>query len=139
VGDVWGIGRQYAAKLTAACIDSAADLARVSDAWARKHLGGVVGARLAQELQDQPCSGLHRNPQPTECKLLTHVRPAIDKICRCAGGSSYLPFASCRKASGTGRYRLCANGVHQQEPFRASCAPALLPVGHVHLTGRPDS
>jgi len=39
VGDVWGIGRQYAAKLTAAGIDTAADLARVSDAWARKHLG----------------------------------------------------------------------------------------------------
>ena len=46
VGDVWGVGRQYAQKLTAAGIDSAADLARVSDAWARKYLGGAVGARL---------------------------------------------------------------------------------------------
>jgi DNA polymerase V len=59
VGDVWGVGRQYAAKLTAAGIDSAADLARVSDAWARKHLGGVVGARLVQELRGLPCAGLH--------------------------------------------------------------------------------
>jgi DNA polymerase V len=59
VGDVWGIGRQYADKLAQAGIDSAADLARVSDAWARKHLGGVVGARLVQELQGQPCAGLH--------------------------------------------------------------------------------
>ena len=59
VGDVWGIGRQYADKLTQAGIDSAADLARVSDAWARKHLGGVVGARLVQELQGRPCAGLH--------------------------------------------------------------------------------
>lgn len=58
VGDVWGVGRQYAAKLTAAGIDSAADLARVSDAWARKYLGGVVGARLVQELQGRPCTGL---------------------------------------------------------------------------------
>ena len=32
VGDVWGVGQQYAAKLSAAGIDSAADLARVSDA-----------------------------------------------------------------------------------------------------------
>jgi len=59
VGDVWGVGRQYAAKLAAAGVDSAADLARVSDAWARKHLGGVVGARLVQELRGLPCAGLH--------------------------------------------------------------------------------
>ena len=58
VGDVWGVGRQYAHKLTAAGVDSAADLARVSEAWARKHLGGVVGARLVRELQGYPCSGL---------------------------------------------------------------------------------
>jgi len=62
---VWGIGRQYAAKLTAAGIDSAADLARVSEAWARKHLGGVVGARLVQELQGQPCVGLHPSEDGT--------------------------------------------------------------------------
>jgi DNA polymerase V len=59
VGDVWGIGRQYAQKLMAAGIDSAADLSKVSEAWARKMLGGVVGARLVRELQGYPCSGLH--------------------------------------------------------------------------------
>ena len=58
VGDVWGVGRQYAQKLTTAGVDSAADLARVSEAWARKHLGGVVGARLVRELQGYPCAGL---------------------------------------------------------------------------------
>jgi DNA polymerase V len=65
VGDVWGVGRQYAAKLAAAGVDSAADLARVSDAWARKHLGGVVGARLVQELRGLPCSGLHPSEDGT--------------------------------------------------------------------------
>ncbi|TDN39846.1 Y-family DNA polymerase [Hymenobacter sp. UV11] len=65
VGDVWGVGRQYAAKLTAAGIDSAADLARVSDSWARKFLGGVVGARLVQELQGRPCAGLHPSEDGT--------------------------------------------------------------------------
>ncbi|GAB3721684.1 DNA polymerase V catalytic protein [Hymenobacter agri] len=65
VGDVWGIGRQYAAKLAAAGVDTAADLARVSDAWARKHLGGVVGVRLVQELQGRPCAGLHPSEDGT--------------------------------------------------------------------------
>jgi DNA polymerase V len=65
VGDVWGIGRQYAHKLTAAGIDSAADLAKVSEAWARKMLGGVVGARLVRELQGYPCTGLHPSEDGT--------------------------------------------------------------------------
>jgi len=65
VGDVWGIGRQYAHKLTAAGIESAADLSRVSEAWARKLLGGVVGARLVRELQGYPCAGLHPSEDGT--------------------------------------------------------------------------
>jgi DNA polymerase V len=65
VGDVWGIGRQYAQKLTAAGIDSAADLAKVSEAWARKMLGGVVGTRLLRELQGYPCTGLHPSEDGT--------------------------------------------------------------------------
>lgn len=58
VEDVWGIGRQYAAKLQAAGMNTAADLANCSDAWARKHLGGVVGVRLVHELQGRVCQGL---------------------------------------------------------------------------------
>jgi DNA polymerase V len=59
------VGRQYAQKLTAAGIDSAADLAKVSEAWARKMLGGVVGARLVRELQGYPCAGLHPSEDGT--------------------------------------------------------------------------
>ncbi|WP_133272475.1 Y-family DNA polymerase [Hymenobacter radiodurans] len=55
VEDVWGVGHQYATKLQAHGITTAAGLANVSDAWARKHLGGVVGARLVRELQGVPC------------------------------------------------------------------------------------
>ena len=65
VGEVWGIGRQYAQQLTAAGVDSAADLAKVSEAWARQLLGGVVGARLVRELQGYPCAGLHASEDGT--------------------------------------------------------------------------
>lgn len=58
VEDVWGIGRQYAQKLYATGISTAAGLAACSEAYARKHLGGVVGARLVRELQGYPCQGL---------------------------------------------------------------------------------
>lgn len=62
VEDVWGIGRQYAQKLHAAGVYTAADLATCSDGFARQHLGGVVGARLVKELQGVACQQL----QPSE-------------------------------------------------------------------------
>ncbi|WP_316931984.1 Y-family DNA polymerase [Hymenobacter sp. DG25B] len=58
VEDVWGIGRQYAQRLMARGILTAAQLAGCSDGFARQHLGGVVGQRLVRELRGEPCQGL---------------------------------------------------------------------------------
>jgi DNA polymerase V len=58
VRDVWGVGSRSAAKLAAVGIRTAADLAGVGDAWARKNLGGVVGARLLHELRGVSCAGV---------------------------------------------------------------------------------
>ena len=58
VEDVWGVGRRSATKLYAVGIRTAAQLAGVGDAWARKNLGGVVGARMLHELRGFPCSGV---------------------------------------------------------------------------------
>ena len=65
VADVWGVGRQYAGKLRAQGLRTAWDLSQVSEAWARKHLGGVVGWRLVQELRGQPCHDLHPSEDGT--------------------------------------------------------------------------
>ena len=56
VEDVWGVGHRSAAKLYSAGVRTAAELAGVGDAWARKNLGGVVGARLLHELRGFSCS-----------------------------------------------------------------------------------
>ncbi|MBT9394402.1 Y-family DNA polymerase [Hymenobacter sp. NST-14] len=58
VGDVWGIGGQYARTLQQHGLATAWQLAGVSEGWARKYLGGIVGWRLVQELRGQPCQGL---------------------------------------------------------------------------------
>ncbi len=58
VEDVWGVGGRSAAKLHAAGVRTAAELAGVGDAWARKNLGGVVGARLLCELRGFSCAGV---------------------------------------------------------------------------------
>lgn len=43
VEDIWGVGRRSAVKLHAAGVRTAAQLAGVGDAWARKHLGAWWG------------------------------------------------------------------------------------------------
>lgn len=55
VQDVWGIGRQHAARLEQAGIDTAWALAQKDEGWARRQLGGVVGVRLLRELQGKVC------------------------------------------------------------------------------------
>lgn len=54
VGDVWGIGRQYAAFLQRYGVKTAYDLTQANDAWVRKHLS-VVGLRIKKELEGEPC------------------------------------------------------------------------------------
>jgi DNA polymerase V len=52
VGDVWGVGRQYANKLRDEWgIYDALQLQQMSEPFAKKHLGGVVGERLVRELK----------------------------------------------------------------------------------------
>jgi len=50
VGDIWGIGQQYALFLTRSGFKTAADLVNAPDEWIRKHLS-VTGLRLLRELR----------------------------------------------------------------------------------------
>ncbi len=51
VGDIWGVGSQYAKKLKEQWfIDDALQLSKMSEEFGRMHLGGVVGVRLIREL-----------------------------------------------------------------------------------------
>jgi DNA polymerase V len=68
VEDIWGIGRQYATKLYSLGITTAADLATCSAAFARQHLGGVVGERLVRELRGEPCLALAPSEDGTLCR-----------------------------------------------------------------------
>jgi len=52
VGDIWGVGSQYAKKLKELWgIYDAWQLRNVNEEFAHKHLGGVVGIRLIRELK----------------------------------------------------------------------------------------
>jgi DNA polymerase V len=53
VGDIWGIGQQYALFLSRSGFKTAADLVNAPDDWIRKHLS-VTGLRLLRELRGHP-------------------------------------------------------------------------------------
>ena len=56
VADVWGVGGRYAYKLKEFYnIQTALQLSKMNEEWARKNLGGVVGVRLIKELNGIPC------------------------------------------------------------------------------------
>jgi DNA polymerase V len=54
VGDVWGVGRQYAEKLRDQhAIFTALDLRNKKEEWAKNNLGGVTGIKLLKELKGE--------------------------------------------------------------------------------------
>ncbi|MEJ7626530.1 MAG: Y-family DNA polymerase [Ferruginibacter sp.] len=54
VGEVWGVGRQYAEKLiNLNAVFTAYDLTKKTEPWAKANLGGVVGVRLLKELKGE--------------------------------------------------------------------------------------
>ena len=57
IGEVWGVGRQYAQKLIEMnAVFTAYDLTKKTEEWAHKNLGGVVGIRLLKELKGETAS-----------------------------------------------------------------------------------
>ncbi|HEY6915726.1 MAG TPA: Y-family DNA polymerase, partial [Paludibacter sp.] len=54
IGDVWGIGRQYAKKLEYYSVKTAWDFTQRTKSWVR-HTMGVVGERTWLELRGTPC------------------------------------------------------------------------------------
>jgi len=55
VKDIWGVGFRSTEKLQWLGIDTGWKLRNMSEGWAQKNLGGVVGVRLIKELRGEPC------------------------------------------------------------------------------------
>ena len=69
VGDVWGIGRRYAEKLTKQGIITAYDFTQLPKQWVRKNMS-VVGERIFLELQGVSCLSLE-SVQPDKKQICT--------------------------------------------------------------------
>lgn len=73
VNEIWGVGRQYAKKLTDMyAVFTAYDLSRKSPEWAHKNLGGVVGVRMIKELRGESVKTMEK--ELTEKKMIATTR-----------------------------------------------------------------
>ena len=70
VGDVWGIGKQFARKLHRNGIRTALDLTKQPDGWIRKEMG-VGGLKTVRELRGEDCIGFESVPQPKQMTLVS--------------------------------------------------------------------
>ena len=70
VGDVWGIGRQYAQKLNRNGVMTALDLTSRPDGWIRKEMG-VGGLKTVRELRGEDCIGFDDMPQPKQTTMVS--------------------------------------------------------------------
>ena len=70
IGQVWGIGRQFAQKLDRKGARTALDLVRLPDEWVRKEMG-VQGLRTVLELRGEDCIGSEDMPQPKQSTMVS--------------------------------------------------------------------
>jgi DNA polymerase V len=70
VEDIWGVGGAGSKKLRMFNINTAWDLRNMSEEWARKNLGGIVGVRLIKELNGMPCIEM-KDPLTTKKMIAT--------------------------------------------------------------------
>ncbi len=73
IGEVWGVGRQYAQKLVEMnAVFTAYDLTKKTEEWAQKNLGGVVGVRLVKELKGM--AAIEMDKELIEKKMIATTR-----------------------------------------------------------------
>ncbi len=72
IGDVWGIGRQWARFLEANGIATAAAFSQQPDSWIRTYLN-VTGLRTAIELRGTPCIPLELAPPPKKALVVSRM------------------------------------------------------------------
>lgn len=72
VEELWGVGRRFAMKLNDFGVRTGWDLYNVSEEWARRYLGGVVGVRLIRELHGE--ASIEMKEELKNKKMITTTR-----------------------------------------------------------------
>ena len=102
IGDVWGIGRRLAPKLTRIGFRTAKDLAAVDPLWMRKNFS-VVQERLVRELNGEPCLDLTEVATPRKnIQVSRSFSEATNNYRSLAEAVSTFAAKACEKARSEG-------------------------------------
>lgn len=86
IGDIWGIGRRWAALLETRNVRTAWDFTQLPPEWIRKKMG-VVGLRMWKELKGEPCIGFEQMPadkkQIATTRTFAHDTGDYEELHRC--------------------------------------------------------
>ncbi|MGI5827866.1 MAG: Y-family DNA polymerase [Patescibacteria group bacterium] len=95
VGDVWGIGRQYARFLKKHAVETALDLRELSDEWVRKNLT-VSGLKTVWELRGKGCIDFEHVPPARKSIISSRSfgKPVADYISLREAVASYTSIAA---------------------------------------------
>jgi DNA polymerase V len=134
IGEVWGIGRQYAALLQSINVNTAWDFTRLSDSWVRKKMT-VVGLRIKKELEGISCLEMELFPSNKKAictsrsfgEPQTELEPIREAVATFAGRCAY----KLRKQKTCANYIMVfihTNGFNQRDPQYAQNFVCKLPV-----------
>jgi DNA polymerase V len=70
VGEVWGVGKQFAKKLHRNGVKTALDLVNQPDGWIRQEMA-VGGLKTVRELRGEDCIGFDSIPKPKQTTLVS--------------------------------------------------------------------
>lgn len=127
IEDIWGIGTQYAAKLSIYGIRTAYHLSIKDLSWGKRFLGGIVGMKLIRELKGLQCHGMQA-PR-TEKKMIATTRMFGKDIANWQAIEEALATYATRAAEKLRRQHSAAKGV---SVFLLKKAPVQMELSHYH-------
>ncbi len=102
VGDVWGVGKQFATKLLRNGVGTAMDLSRQPDGWIRKEMG-VGGLKTVRELRGEECIGLESVAKAKQTAMVSRsfgkIVTDLDSLINAVSTFATTAAADARKAN----------------------------------------
>ncbi len=109
VNELWGVGRAYAQKLEKWGITDAWQLSKMTEEWARTHMGGVVGIRLIKELKGIPC--LEMDKERVTKKMIATTRMFGKNVTKLSDIQEAVSTYTSRAAEKLRRQNCVASGI----------------------------
>jgi DNA polymerase V len=134
IDEVWGIGRQYASRLTSLNVKTAWDFIQMTDSWVKKNMT-IVGLRIKKELEGISCLEMELISPAKKAictsrsfgQTQTEIEPIREAVATFAGKCAY-KLRKQKTCANVLMVFIHTNGFNQNEPQYAQNFICKLPV-----------